>query len=89
MSKENDLKDIEHILKENLAPTSLLLEDQSHKHARHYEKANGDTLTHLKIHIYAEELLPLNRIQRHQKIHALLKDYLAKDLHALSISFVK
>ena len=66
-----------------LAPVSLDIEDESHRHAGHAGARDGRG--HFRVRIVStafEGMLPL---ARHRAVYAALGDYLQTDIHALSI----
>ena len=66
-----------------LAPVSLDIEDESHRHAGHAGARDGRG--HFRVRIVStafEGMLPL---ARHRALYAALGDYLQTDIHALSI----
>ena len=72
------------ILKENLSPEKLELEDDSHKHAGHAGARPGGE-THYTLRIEANAFAGLNRVQMHQLVYKLLDGEFKQGLHALAI----
>ena len=72
-------------LSAHFSPQSLVVEDESHRHAGHAGARPGGE-THFKIIIVAETFKGLSRIERQKKIHAVLSAELAGPIHALSIT---
>ena len=79
---------IEGKLKNNLNPSFLEVENNSHLHSGHMGD-NGTGETHFRVKIAAEELEDLSAINAHRKINALLKDEFGLGLHALEIKVFK
>ncbi len=69
---------MEDLLQRNFAPTELKLVDESHKHTRGLE-------THYKLTLVADFFKNLSRVERQQKVLALMKDEMSSGLHALSM----
>lgn len=67
-----------------LSPTSLELEDESHRHEGHGGYRAGQ-LTHVRVRIVAEAFRGQSRIARHRIVNGLLADEIARGLHALAI----
>lgn len=70
---------IHDILTAKLSPSTLLVEDESHKHQR------PGIETHFKIIAVSAQFTELTRIARHRLINELLKDEFNTGLHALSL----
>ena len=77
--KENIIKK----LSEALSPLFIEVEDQSHMHANHNEKARAGG-THFKIAIKSSEFNNINPIERHRIAMNILKDEFNNGLHAVS-----
>ncbi len=67
-----------------LSPTSLELEDESHRHEGHGGYRAGQ-LTHVRVRMVAEAFRGQSRIARHRIVNGLLADEIARGLHALAI----
>lgn len=63
-----------------LEPTSLRVENESH---RHNVPANSET--HFKVTLVSERFEGMMPVKRHQQIYALLADELAGPVHALAL----
>ncbi len=75
---------IESKLNEAFSPTSLKVEDESHLHVGHGNyRAGGES--HFHVTIISPAFQGLNRIQRHQKVYACLKEEINEGVHALSL----
>ena len=73
-------------LTEALAPTSLAVIDDSHKHIGHAGH-NGEGESHFRVEIVSDRFEGLSRIARHQLVYAALKE-LIPPIHALQIKAV-
>ena len=72
---------IENILNTSLEPTHLVVENESHTH-----NVPADSETHFKLTVASSEFEGLRRVQRHQRIYALLADQLKPGgVHALAM----
>ena len=65
-----------------LAPQSLDIEDESHRHAGHAGAKEGG---HYKITIVATAFNGQNTVKRHRLIHEAVGDLMRGRIHALSI----
>ena len=65
-----------------LAPLTLLIEDESHRHAGHAGAKEGG---HYDLLIIAESFTGKNTIARHRMIYDAAGDLMRKGIHALSI----
>lgn len=75
---------IEGMLSAKLAPTELLVKDQSHMHAGHAGAREGKG--HFEVTIVSEKFCGLNRIARHRLVYDALGEFMASDIHALKIN---
>lgn len=75
---------IETALRNSLAPRSLLVEDESHRHAGH-AGARPEGETHYKIRIIADAFIGKSRIECHRIVNTLLATEFETGLHALAI----
>jgi len=66
-----------------LAPVSLQIEDESHRHAGHAGAADGRG--HFHVDVVSEAFAGLGPIARHRAIYAALGELMTSDIHALSI----
>lgn len=75
---------IEEILKQRFAIESLIVEDDSYKHAGHAEaqKSGGG---HFRIRIVSNDFEGKNLLARHRMIYNALREELKTSIHALSI----
>ncbi|AFW02031.1 BolA family transcriptional regulator [Gluconobacter oxydans] len=78
---------IAEILKRELAPSALEIQDDSARHAHHAgAKALGSPgETHFNIAITSAKFDGLNRIARHRLVNGLLAGEFETGLHALSL----
>lgn len=65
-------------------PTYLDIEDQSDRHAGHYDGAT-DGPTHLKIEIKSARFNGLSPVKRHQLVYQALDEALKTGLHAIQL----
>lgn len=66
-----------------LAPVSLQIEDESHRHAGHAGAADGRG--HFSVDVVSQAFTGLGPIARHRAVYAALGDLMTTDIHALSI----
>ena len=67
-----------------LAPQSLDVEDESHRHEGHAGHRPGGE-THFRVHIVSEAFRGKSRVERHRLINQILSAELAAGVHALAI----
>lgn len=67
-----------------LAPQSLDVEDESHRHEGHAGHRPGGE-THFRVHIVSEAFRGKSRVERHRMINQILSAELAGGVHALAI----
>lgn len=77
---------ITRLLEAALAPESLVVEDDSHKHAGHEGAKSG--LGHFSVSIVSAKFNGMNRLARHRAVYAALGDMMQTDIHALAIDAV-
>lgn len=65
------------------APTTLQIENESHKHAGH-SGDDGSGESHFRLRIRAPAFAALSRIDRHRAVHRAIGD-LTTRIHALAI----
>ena len=75
---------IEEILTEAFAPVSLLITDDSAKHAGHAGAAPGGE-THYSVEIVAEAFAGLSRVQVQRTVMLVLQKEFDTGLHALAL----
>ena len=76
---------IEAKLTAALAPLSLEVIDESHRHAGHGHHRHPEGETHFRVEIVSAAFEGKSRIARHRMINALLAEELAGRVHALAI----
>jgi len=70
---------IEQILRADLSPTVLQIENESHQHS------GPATESHFKVTIVADAFHDLSRVKRHQHVYKLLSEQLQNGVHALAL----
>jgi len=75
---------IENILTEAFAPASLVITDDSAKHAGHAGAAPGGE-THYSVEIVAEAFAGLSRVQVQRTVMLVLQKEFDTGLHALAL----
>lgn len=71
-------------LTEALAPASLEVVDESHRHVGHAgHRPEGET--HFRVHIVSAAFNGKGRLERHRLVHAALAEELAGRVHALAV----
>jgi BolA protein len=80
---EDRIARIEAALTESLAPTRLLIKDQSHLHAGHAGARDG--LGHYEVKIVSAAFDGLGPLARHRLIYDALGTLMETDIHALKI----
>ena len=83
LPREQRVGAIRAALQAALAPLSLEIEDESHRHAGHAGAADGRG--HFRVDVVSEAFAGLGPIARHRAIYAALGDLMTTDIHALSI----
>lgn len=83
LPREQRVAAIRTALQAALAPTSLEVEDESHRHAGHAGAADGRG--HFRVDVVSEAFEGLGPIARHRAIYGALGDLMTTDIHALSI----
>lgn len=67
-----------------LAPATLEVEDESHRHVGHAGAQDGRG--HFRVAVVSEAFAGLNPIARHRAVYAAVGELMTTDIHALSIS---
>jgi len=75
---------IKALLNAALSPTSLVLEDESAKHAGHAGARPGGE-THYKLRLVSAAFDGLSRVARQRLVYAALREEFDTGLHALSL----
>jgi len=70
-------------LEAELAPVSLEIIDDSHRHAGHAGARDGRG--HFNVTIVASRFAGANRLARHRMVYAALGGLMQTDIHALSV----
>lgn len=83
LSREQRPEAIRAALEAALAPRSLEVIDESHKHAGHAGARDGRG--HFAVVIVSEAFAGLAPLARHRRVYAALGDMMQTDIHALSI----
>ncbi len=81
---EQRVEEIRQRLQDALAPTELLVKDQSHLHAGHEGAKEGKG--HFEVTIVSDEFVGVNRISRHRLVYDALGSFMDSDIHALRIN---
>jgi BolA protein len=71
-------------LEAELAPLSLEIVDDSHRHAGHAGARDGRG--HFNVTIVATRFTGANRVARHRMVYAALGSLMQTDIHALSVT---
>jgi BolA protein len=66
-----------------LAPTTLVIVDESHRHAGHEGARDGRG--HFAIEVVSEAFAGLAPLARHRKVYEAVGELMQTDIHALSI----
>jgi BolA protein len=66
-----------------LAPTTLVIVDESHRHVGHEGARDGRG--HFAIEVVSEEFRGLAPLARHRKVYEAVGELMQTDIHALSI----
>ena len=72
-------------LTERLAPTRLVILDESHRHAGHAGARPGGE-THFNVTVVSAAFTGLNRVARQRLVYQTLSEELAGGVHALSLT---
>jgi BolA protein len=78
---------LQQLLVAALAPRSIAIVDESHRHAGHAGSRPGGE-THYHVAIVAERFAGMSRIARHRLVHEIVHDEFGKGLHALSLKLL-
>lgn len=68
---------------QQLAPSELAIEDESHQHAGHAGARDGRG--HFRVRIVAEAFSGESLLARHRRVYAALGDLMQTDIHALAL----
>ena len=72
-------------LESAFAPTELVVENESHRHAGH-SGDDGSGESHWRVTISAPAFATLSRIERHRAVHAALGPAIMGRIHALALT---
>jgi len=77
---------IQRKLQDALSPVSLVIRDDSHKHAGHAAMQGRPTAeSHFVVEIVSQSFEGLGLVARHRKVYEILSEEFANGLHALSL----
>jgi BolA family transcriptional regulator, general stress-responsive regulator len=82
MTAPERVEKIRQVLTARLAPVSVVIRDDSAKHAGHAGAREGG---HFSVIVVSEQFAGRTRMQRHQLVYAALAELMRTDIHALSI----
>ncbi len=71
----------------SLAPTSIVVVDESHRHAGHAGARPGGE-THYHVEIVSARFAGMSRVARHRFVHEIVRDEFESGLHALSLKLL-
>ena len=71
----------------SLAPTTIDVVDESHRHAGHAGARPGGE-THYQVEIVSQRFAGMSRIARHRLVHEIVHDEFENGLHALSLKLL-
>ena len=74
---------IRDALQRTFAPTELVIEDESHRHAGHVGARDGRG--HYRVRIVAAAFAGEPILARHRRVYAALGELMQTDIHALAI----
>jgi BolA protein len=77
------LEAIRERLTATLAPKTLEIEDESHRHAGHAGARDGRG--HFRVRIVSDAFVGKSALARHRAVYAALGDLMQTDIHALAI----
>jgi BolA protein len=72
-------------LRQRLAPTALVVIDESHLHAGHIGANDTGTGTHFRLRIASPHFAGKSRVACHRLVYDSLQDFIDQGLHALAI----
>lgn len=76
-------------LNERLAPTHLVVLDESAAHAGHVGSNGTDFGTHFRVQIASPFFKTKNRVACHRLVYDAMQDFIDQGLHALAIEVIK
>ena len=80
---------IERILKNNLAPKSILVRDDSKLHEGHAQVNKTAKETHFYVKMVLDFPENTSRVTLHRKVYKLLDTEFSKGLHALELELIR
>ena len=83
MDNSERISTMKQKLEEQLSPSELFIEDESHLHAGHAGAREGKG--HFRIKICSEKFQGLRTLQQHRLVYDALGEMMQNDIHALSI----
>lgn len=83
LPREQRVEAIRDALLVTLAPDSVEIEDESHRHAGHAGAADGRG--HFRVDIVSRAFEAMSPIARHRAVYAAVGSLMTTDIHALSI----
>lgn len=83
LPREQRVEAIRTAIEAALAPLSLEIEDESHKHAGHAGARDGRG--HFRVDVVSPAFAGQSPIARHRAIYAAVGELMATDIHALAI----
>jgi BolA protein len=83
LPREERVPAIRAAIEAALAPVSLEIEDESHRHAGHAGAKDGRG--HFRVDVVSAAFAGLNPIARHRAVYAAVGELMATDIHALAI----
>lgn len=82
-------KSLENIIGEKLrkalSPDSLVILDESKKHAGHEGAKPGES-THFRIKVVSQKFSGLTHLQRHRMVYQILDSEIKNNIHALALT---
>lgn len=83
LPREQRVAAIRAAIEAALAPRSLEVEDDSHRHAGHAGARDGRG--HFNVDVVSDAFAGLSPIARHRAVYAAVGELMTTDIHALSI----
>ncbi|WP_460761862.1 BolA family protein [Lysobacter fragariae] len=83
MPREQRVEAIRVAIESALAPASLEIEDESHKHAGHAGARDGRG--HFRVDVVSNAFAGMTPIARHRAVYAAVGELMTTDIHALAI----
>ena len=83
MDNSERISTMKQKLEDQLSPSELLIEDESHLHAGHAGAREGKG--HFRVKICSDKFQGLRILQQHRLVYDALGEMMQNDIHALSI----